>query len=381
MDERFTHILVGGGLHNGLTALALHAHQPQARIALVERAAKPAGNHTWCAHLGGFEKVELDLLQPLIEHDWPTHTLRFADSERVFESRYACMTSGALAAALDDCFSAWSGSELLCGEKATTVEPGQVILSNGRVLKGDLVLDGRGPDHLDLEDGNCGYQKFVGIEVELESEHGLDGPILMDATIAQLEGFRFLYVLPLGPRRLLLEDTRFSLSPRLDEAAMHQALLDEARRRGWPIARQLRREKGVLPMPMSGELADLRPGYVKSGYAGGWFNPATGYSLPLATRFALAVANGPATETLNRLDLLHREVSKCLPFLFLLNRLLFRCFEPQDMWHVFSRFYRKPQTLIERFYAMRTTPIDRTRILVGRPPKGVKLTRALSMLR
>ncbi|HEX2677793.1 MAG TPA: lycopene cyclase family protein, partial [Polyangiales bacterium] len=61
-----------------------------------------------------------------------------------------------------------------------------------------------------------------------------------------------------------------------------------------------------------------------------------------------------------------------------LNRLLFTCFAPRDMRHVFERFYRLPPDLIERFYALRLTPLDRARILLGRPPRGFSLTHAFS---
>lgn len=41
-------------------------------------------------------------------------------------------------------------------------------------------------------------------------DHGLAGPIVMDATVAQHDGCRFGQTLPFGPRRVLVEDTYFS---------------------------------------------------------------------------------------------------------------------------------------------------------------------------
>jgi len=35
---------------------------------------------------------------------------------------------------------------------------------------------------------------------------------------------------------------------------------------------------------------------------------------------------------------------------------------------VFERFYQLPEPLIERFYAARSTPLDKMRILTGKPP-------------
>ena len=45
---------------------------------------------------------------------------------------------------------------------------------------------------------------------------------------------------------------------------------------------------------------------------------------------------------------------------------------------VFDRFYRLDEHLIERFYAARSTMVDRARVLCGRPP--VPITRALRAL-
>ncbi len=71
----------------------------------------------------------------------------------------------------------------------------------------------------------------------------------------------------------------------------------------------------------------------------------------------------------------HREQAR---FAQRLNWLLFNCFAPQQRWHVFSRFYRLPEPLIERFYALATTRVDRARIVLGRPPRGISLRAALA---
>ena len=42
-----------------------------------------------------------------------------------------------------------------------------------------------------------------------------------------------------------------------------------------------------------------------------------------------------------------------------------------------ARFYRLPEAVIRRFYALELTAMDRARILVGRPPRGMSLRAAL----
>ena len=80
-----------------------------------------------------------------------------------------------------------------------------------------------------------GYQKFVGLEVELEEAHGLERPILMDGRVPQTDGLRFVYILPLGPRRLLVEDTYFSDHPQLDEVSIADEVQAYIRQNGWRV--------------------------------------------------------------------------------------------------------------------------------------------------
>jgi lycopene beta-cyclase len=47
------------------------------------------------------------------------------------------------------------------------------------------------------------------------------------------------------------------------------------------------------------------------------------------------------------------------------------------MWNVFERFYRMPETVIGRFYALALTRFDRARLLIGRPPRGFSLRSTL----
>ena len=47
----------------------------------------------------------------------------------------------------------------------------------------------------------------------------------MDATVPQLDGYRFIYVLPFSRRRVLIEDTIYADSPVMDSAAIEQRVI------------------------------------------------------------------------------------------------------------------------------------------------------------
>jgi lycopene beta-cyclase len=395
--------LVGGGLQNGLIALALRAAQPGARIAIIERGATLGGNHTWCFHAGDLSASARSWIEPLIAHRWPGYEVAFPDHRRRLGSEYACITaerfhqvvSAALGAAAPRAGSD-DGAEghappgighLLLAHDAEVVSE-TLVLARPRnqpeaaavELHASAVIDARGPDR-DGFTGGAGYQKFVGQELRCAAPHGLREPILMDATVAQLDGFRFLYVLPLSADRLLVEDTVFSDSAYLDVDEFRARIAAYTAARGWRTdgaAALVREETGVLPLPWHVELsAPTRP--LTAGFAGGWFHPVTGYSFPLALRVAEAVAHTPATALPgSRIEELWRRHRRQLGFALRLNWMMFRWFAPADRYHLLARFYRLPEATIRRFYALELSALDRARLIVGRPPRGISWRAVIS---
>ncbi|MBC7160751.1 MAG: lycopene beta-cyclase CrtY [Immundisolibacter sp.] len=358
-------VIAGAGLHGGLIALALLDAEPTLRLALVERADRPAGNHTWCFHRAdvppdiGSWFVRLPLI------GWPGYRVAFPGFERTLDLPYCCLTSAALATALQDAFAAQATACLLTGCAVTALDGHSVTLADGRRLRAPLVIDaragaGRG------EGG--GYQKFLGLEVELDADSGLDRPVLMDARVAQGQQFRFMYVLPLAPRRLLIEDTAFARTPELDPAQRRAAIHAYAAASGWRIRAVVREESGLLPMPWRGmPPAPRMP--LTVGYAGGWFHPATGYSASSALRLAALLARH-RRQPLAALQAEWRRHRRRFRLGLVLNWLAFRGFRPDLMWHPFARFYRLPLPVIGRFCSLQSTALDVARLLVGRPPRG-----------
>jgi lycopene beta-cyclase len=251
-----------------------------------------------------------------------------------------------------------------------------VHLDDGSALHGKIVIDARGLDSAEMPEG-AGFQKFLGLELLLESEHGITTPILMDACIEQIEGFRFMYVLPFGPRRLFVEDTYFCESPQLDVTTVEARIRSYCEAQGFRIADIGRRERGVLPMPWQAQ-PQGSDSAICLGVRGNWYHPATAYSVPCAVRTALAVASAAQRgEVLTKLAALKKNHEQQAKFARFLNRMLFRCFAPEKRVHVFERFYRLPEETIRRFYALDMTISDRVRILSGRPPRGFSLGRVL----
>jgi len=373
-EPRYDVVIVGGGLQGALLTLALLQRTPALRLALVEQSATFGGNHTWCLHPADAPASAEPLLSQLIAHSWDGYEVRFPGLKRQLSGRYAAVTSARLHAVLAEMLEWHAGAQAYLGHAATEVAEKRVVLSDGTQLQAELVFDARGPES-SAAGGRCGYQKFVGLELDFAHEHGVERPILMDVLAEQGDGFHFMYVLPLSPRRLLVEDTTFSRSPRLDLQACAQTVRAYARAHyGEPVC-EVRQEHGILPMTWArhGEAPQAGKPLVV-GYRGGFFHPATGYSFPVALRVALCVAKGVAEgQVQRRLAELWRGHRQQARHAERLNWLAFHAFAPEDMGHVFERFYRLSETLIHHFYALQCGPVDWLRIVVGRPPKGVSL--------
>lgn len=368
-------ILVGGGLANSLVALRVRARHPGVRIVVVDAAARLGGNHTWSFHETDLSPDQISWTAPLVCHSWPAHEVCFPAYRRRIESGYRSITS----TRLHEVVAATAGLELVLGRRATAVEPTRVHLEDGRILSGSAVIDGRGVD--DEGPMLLRFQKFLGQEIELAAAHGLDVPILMDARVPQVDGYRFVYVLPLAPTRLLIEDTYYADGAALDLALLRRRIAAYAAQSGWTVARVVREEHGALPIVLGGDGPPRHGAVPRAGLRAGLFHHTTGYSLPDAVRLADAIAALPALDAATigqasaavALDCWRRH-----RFSRLLNRMLFLAARPAERFRVLQRFYRLPAPLIARFYAGRSTFGDRCRILSGRPP--VNLLRAFGSL-
>jgi lycopene beta-cyclase len=382
LDATYTYILVGGGLQNGLVAMALLARQPGVRLALVERSSVLGGNHIWCFHAEDVPEGARAFVSPLVAHRWPGYEVMFPDLRRTLDTAYAAVTCEALDRVVRAHLASAPGCDLYLDSEAVEIGATEVKLRDGRVLGGALVIDARGPTAASVDAACTGYQKFVGLELRLDQPHGMERPVLMDATVPQTDGFRFFYTLPLAPDRLLVEDTYFSDTPDLDVEAIRAEIRAYMAAHGHSVAEVVREETGVLPLPWQepagqGDAPDRGP--LQAGYQGGWFHPVTGYSFPLAVRLAHYIAETPVAEVLGSdLGRLVRDHRKQARYGYRLNKMLFRWFPPPQRYNVLERFYRLPEPTIRRFYALTLTAGDRARILLGKPPRGMSLRAAIT---
>lgn len=372
MGRAFDHdvIIAGGGLAGGLIALRLRAFRPSLDILLLEAGPVLGGVHTWSCFESDLTPEIRDWLQPMISHSWAGYSVRFPGYERRLTTPYQSIASSRFAEHLHREL----GAAIRLNAPVADLEANIAMLADGTTLTAPLIIDARGPRSGPLV---LGWQKFLGQEVELAATHGLAGPIVMDATVDQLDGYRFLYSLPLSPTRLLIEDTRYSDGEALDKDALRADIAAYAGAQGWQIASLVREEDGVLPIALGGDIAawwDRSGSAASVGLRAALFHPVTGYSLPDAARLADEIAVLPRLDTASvRATVRQRSITAWQErgFYRLLNRMLFRACAPDQRYRVLARFYRLRQPLVERFYAASASLADKARILTGKPPVPV----------
>ncbi|NBV44992.1 MAG: hypothetical protein EBR86_04970 [Planctomycetia bacterium] len=252
------------------------------------------------------------------------------------------------------------------------------IISSSRVRLGDgswvdaaTVIDCRGRATSPGAPQGAGWQSFIGHEFRLGRRWPAAEPTVMDVRGDQARGFEFLYELPFGPDRVLLEYTCFGDEPACDEGRAESLIAARLAEAGVDATERLRSERGCLPMPYAAP-ARTPGSSIAGGYAGGWYHAATGYSMPLAVRFADIVARAAPERIAEEIAAAAACDSLRRGFTRFLNRLLFCLVTPRNRWKIFRRFYRVlPEDRIARFYAHRFTIADAARIVVGRPPGGL----------
>lgn len=199
----------------------------------------------------------------------------------------------------------------------------------------------------------------------------------MDARLPQLDGYRFVYVLPLATDKVLVEDTYYSNGPELDVATVADRVRELAAARGLSGA-ELRQETGVLPILIGGDPDLFWPAndpVARLGLKGGFFHATTGYSFGLALQVAeeLSRLSGPFDGAMlaRWSHARFRQHWRAMRFFRLLNRMLFHAAAPDRRDRIFAHFYRLPPERIARFYAGRPSLTDMARILSGKPPVPV----------
>ena len=378
-------IIVGGGLAGGLIALALHHHAPGCRFALVEAGRSLGGHHRWSWFATDLGAQAQGLMAGFALNAWDEgYDIAFPGLRRTLPTAYRSLTSAEFHAKL---IAELPADRVMLGTKAAALDAAGVTLADGTRLTAKRVIDCR-PFHASPQLAG-GWQVFLGQHFRCDKPHGLTRPVIMDASVDQIApygngaAYRFVYVLPLSPTEVFVEDTYYADEPRMDAEVLKGRVADYAHRNGWK-GEVVDQEAGILPVISGGNfkaaLAEVAtPGVALAGARGGFSHPLTSYTLPFAVDNALAIAQVIAARPALTGDELaafcHRRAKRhwrAAAYYRMLSRMLFEAAEPDKRVVVFEHFYALQGRLVERFYAGRSTWPDRLRILTGKPPVAIR---------
>ena len=353
-------LIAGGGLSGCLAALAIATKRPDVPILLVEEGERFGGEQTWSFFDTDIEDEDRWLVEPLTAHHWPGYYAAFPGQSRKFRTGYGSIRSEDLDAHVR---AVLRPEQYRLGTRIAAVREREIVLTDGETIKADGAIDARGAANLSMLE--LGWRKFVGRDYLFERPHGLDLPVAIDATVDQGDGYRFVSCLPLDEHRMLVEDHSYATAPELDVDAVGARLDAYVAKRRWAPGEVVREESGVLPVPTGGDFdAFLRIGgarVAKLGLRGGLFHPTTGHAFPDAVRTAVMLAEQPKFDGAALQELFAAHSSRLWK-----QRSFFRSFNTMILrgapGEAMARLHRLPGGLIERFFAGKSTALDRMRI-------------------
>ena len=236
-QTQFDCIIMGGGLAGSLLFFALKSKNPESKVLLIEKNSFIGGNHTWCFHEGDISQSSHHWVRKLISKSWDGYDVFFPKFSRSIERPYHAIKSSDLHIKLTQYYA----DDILLGMEAVTFDKGSVTLQNGLCLKATCVVDARGWPQVSSP---VGYQKFVGLDLKLKKNHDFQRVLLKDVRVEQIDGYRFVYILPWSDDELLIEDTYYSNSSTQNIEETKDRILSYAQSIGLEVEEVLSVESG-----------------------------------------------------------------------------------------------------------------------------------------
>lgn len=277
-------IILGGGLAGLTLAARLARERSGPRVIVLEPRTTYQDDRSWC-----FWRPEQHNLSHLVSHQWKTWT--FSDAagaivrHQVPGLTYQYIRGSSFYASSQNDIAESVRIDLQLGVQArslTVCGDGVRVETSAGSLLARQVIDTR-PKATEA----MLYQSFAGMEIESDQPLPYDPRevTLMGSLAADSEGLRFIYTLPLGPNRAIVEWTRFGTKP-IERDLLLRELEELLSDRGLSGVRRLRTEGGVLAMGLGRQDAPALSGVVNAGASGGALRAASGYGFLRIQRWA-----------------------------------------------------------------------------------------------
>src|SRR3954468_4651667 len=194
-------LIAGGGLAGSLAALAMARHRPDVPVMVVEERATFGGEG-----LRIFSQAELGeeggaLIGPLAIDRWPGFYVAFPNFSRKLKGEMASFGPKEIHRAMTE---ALKPASYRLGTKVVAVREDALVLDGGETIKAEGAIDARGQTAMSSLE--LLYEARLERDYRFAAPHRVDRPVLIDATVDQIGGFRFFECVPLSDVRLLVAD-------------------------------------------------------------------------------------------------------------------------------------------------------------------------------
>ena len=355
-------VIAGGGLAACMAALAMARLRPDVPMLIVEEGESFGGEGYRIFADAELGREGAELIGPLAVDRWPGYYVAFPGFSRKLKAEWAGFAAADLHRAMVETL---TPKQYRLGTKVVAVREDSLVLDGGETIKAEGAIDARGAASLSTLD--LIYEARLERDYSFKAPHRVDRPVLIDATVDQASGLRFMQCVPLSEQRLIVADICISERGQPDDQA--GARLDTyLAARGWQKRRATSEHARVRPLPIGGDLAAFwrQSGarVAKLGRRGGFVNPATGRTIADAVRTARLLAgqrdfSGAALHDVFEAEAKaawkKREALRAIPAALAQAG-------PEDRRAVIERLYRLDPALIARLQADRLGMIDRMRV-------------------
>lgn len=355
-------LIADGGLAGSLAALAMARHRPEVPLLIVEERERFGGDGFRLFAQAELGEEGAALAGPVVSDRWPGFYLAFPGFSRKVKAEYCGFgpedVHRAMVAALQP-------KSYRLGTRVVAVREDALVLDGGETIKAEGAIDARGATNMSALE--LLYEARVERDYRFAAPHGVDRPVLVDATVDQGPGLRFFECIPLSAERLLVSDICLSERAQPDEQAGHR-LAAYVKARGWAQPRASGEQAGARPLPLGGDFAAFwRLGgarAAKLGLRGGFIHPLTGRTVGDAVNTALLLSrqrdfSGAALHDL--FEAQARQLWKRREPLRAITAAIART-QPDSRRGVFEQLYRLDADLLQRLLADRLGLLDRNRV-------------------
>lgn len=335
------------------------------KILILDPDTKNNNDKTYCFWSDQNEQLALQC-QHLISHQWDQVSVNRNKQESLLPKKYFHITGidvyKELRRIIDQHQLQRIQSSVI---ELKPIENGIKVITDTGNWESSLVFDSRPPKYLRLKKDDAHLlQSFIGYVISTDVPNSnLNCVDLMDFDVEQSGATQFMYVLPLGEGKVLVELTRFGLEPITQIEA--NPILDSYINQRFGNYQILHTEIGCIPMSTAGITVETLPGVIPIGGRAGAVKPSTGYAFKNMFHHAEKL-----TESLKR-NIKPAVIVNSSRFRFY-DRLLLLILtkQPSQGRPIFEALFKKNETKnVLQFLDEKTTLIQDIRIFMTLPIK------------